>query len=492
MMPKPAQRASRCAPSLRRLFLVDNLDLDAATGVEGARWEAFQLRHLDDEGTFRIENKARQIAWSWLTAAEAVAVAMLSGESSMFVSINLDEATEKIRYARAVYDGLRVSGLPKITRDNRLALEFSNDSRLISLPAKPPRGRSRFNVYLDEFAHVRDARDIYTAALPVISKGGRLRIGSSPYGASGVFWEVFTEHGRRYPGYVRRSTPWWRVAAFCTNVRAASSEAPALSVAERVERYGNERIRQISDNMLIEDFSQEYDCQFVDETTAWIPWEEIRAIEEPEHVWEHAAVSGAEIGGAFEAIDRLRALIDRRVVEGAFTGGYDVGRKRDASELALVGLATTQSYPLRLAVTLDRTPYDEQADVLHYALSNLPIVKLQIDRNGIGGNLAENTEKRFPGKAVGVDFTNASKTLWATDTKMLVQQRKARLPVDREWARQIHSIKRQVSVNATTFDAERTERSHADKFWAWALALNGALALGRTEDDEVKVRSRRR
>jgi phage FluMu gp28-like protein len=185
-------------------------------------------------------------------------------------------------------------------------------------------------------------------------------------------------------------------------------------------------------------------------------------------------------------------LVDRRVIEAAFTGGYDVGRKRDASELALVGLATTQSYPLRLAITLDRTPYDEQADVLHYALSNLPIVKMQIDRNGIGGNLAENTEKRFPAKAVGVDFTNASKTLWATDTKMLVQQRKAKLPVDREWARQIHSIKRKVGVNSTSFDAERTEKSHADKFWAWALALNGALALGRTEGDEVTVRSRRR
>ncbi len=186
--------------STRRLFLVDTLDLEAATGVAGARWEAFQLRHLDDDGTFRIENKSRQIAWSWLSAAEAVAVAVLGKESSMFVSINLDEATEKIRYARMVYEALRIGGLPKISRDNRLALEFDNGARLLSLPAKPPRGRSRFNVYLDEFAHVRDARQIYTAALPVISKGGRLRIGSSPYGASGVFWEVFTEHGQRYPG----------------------------------------------------------------------------------------------------------------------------------------------------------------------------------------------------------------------------------------------------------------------------------------------------
>ena len=49
--PAPTTASTRPAraPSLRRLFLVDFLDLEEATGVPGARWEFFQLDHLDDD-----------------------------------------------------------------------------------------------------------------------------------------------------------------------------------------------------------------------------------------------------------------------------------------------------------------------------------------------------------------------------------------------------------------------------------------------------------
>ena len=177
--------------SERCQFLVDTVDLEQATGVVGARWEYFQLAHLNDDSTFRIEDKARQIAWSWLSAAEAVAEALLYQRDSVFVSINQEEAKEKIRYARTIFDALRpdIRQRVKLLRDNELGIEFGNGARLNSLPARPPRGRARSNVYLDEFAHVARDRQIYTAALPIISKGGRLRIGSSPMGASGTFWK---------------------------------------------------------------------------------------------------------------------------------------------------------------------------------------------------------------------------------------------------------------------------------------------------------------
>ncbi len=84
----------------RAQFLVDNLDLEEASGFPGAQWEHFQLNHLQDDGIFRIEDKSRQIAWSFLVAAEAVADGILAKVGSVFVSINLDEAKEKIRYAK--------------------------------------------------------------------------------------------------------------------------------------------------------------------------------------------------------------------------------------------------------------------------------------------------------------------------------------------------------------------------------------------------------
>lgn len=457
----------------RAQFLVDNLDLPEAAQVEGARWEYFQIAHLEDDGTFRIENKSRQIAWSWLVAAEAVAEGILSKAGSVFVSINLNEAKEKIRYARQVIEALPARMRPGLVTDSKLELEFENGARLISMPSTPPRGKAQMNVYLDEYAHVRDDAAIYTAGLPMISKGGRrLRIGSSPMGASGRFWEVFTEAMRPYPGYSRKRTPWWEVQAFCLNVREARRLAPGMPTAHRVEVFGNDRIKAIYANMPEDDFRQEYEGEFVDESTAWITWEEIRTAQESELV----CFLSRDVGGverAREAIDELFEAMRAGLVERLFAAGYDVGRTRNTSELFLVGVSTTLSrLPLRLAVTLDNCEFNDQLEILKYAMERLPIMRLLIDRNGIGLNLAENMERAFPVKVEGVNFTNASKTAWATEGKMLIQQHKTPLPVDRDIAYQIHSIKRSVTAaKNNVFDTDRSEKHHADKFWAWVLAL---------------------
>lgn len=461
------RRSERCD------FLVEHLDMAAATGVDNARWEYFQLRHLSYDGTFSVENKSRQIAWSWLVAAEGIANAVLYGQSSAYVSINLDEAREKIRYAKAIYEALEGVALPGIVRDNDLGLELGNGARLLSLPGRPPRGKARMNIYLDEFAHVQHDREIYTAALPIISKGGCLRMGSSPFGASGVFWEVFSEAMRQYPGYRRQATPWWEVQAFCVNVVEARKLAPAMPTAHRVELFGNDRIKAIWANMPEDDFRQEYECEFVDESTAWITWDEIRAIQDDG--LRCLCVSGVD--AAFPAIDAMREGVPRGEYELSFVAGLDIGRTRNTTELAIVGLTRDNRYPLRAMLTLDNVEFDSQQAVVAYALRNLPISALWIDENGIGRNLAENLARMFGGNAQGVDFTNASKAMWATDTKMLVQQHKTPIPVDRELAYQIHSIKRKITPSKNmVFDTETNEKHHADKFWAWALALSAGYA----------------
>jgi phage FluMu gp28-like protein len=460
-------------------FLVENLNLERATGVEGARWEHFQIAHLNDDGRFRIEDKSRQIAWSWLVAAEAVADAVLDRSretaGTVFVSINLEEAKEKIRYARRVFDSIELSGLPRLSTDNQLELEFDNGKRLISLPSKPPRGKARFNVDLDEFAHVQHDRQIYTAVLPVVSKGGRVRIGSSPMGASGVFWEIFSEGLRAYPGYTRKRTPWWEVQAFCRNVREARGLAPGMGTSERVELFGADSIKAIFANLPLEDFRQEYEAEFVDETTAWVSWDEIKANQDPALVCESAAMRGSDASAVFDAVERLARHVEDKSVERVFAGGLDVGRTRNTTELFLAGLSTSGQYPLRLMLTLEGVPFDTQKDVVARVMKALPVAKLLIDRNGLGMNLAEDMEREFPVKCEGVNFTQESKKLWATEHKMLLQQRKAPIPVDRELAYQIHSIKRKVTASKNmVFDTDRNEKHHADKYWAHALALSAA------------------
>jgi phage FluMu gp28-like protein len=456
--------------SERALFLIDNLDLPAASGVEGARWEHFQLAHLSDDSTFRIETKSRQIAWSFTVSAEAVARAVLNGEGTEFVSINLDESAEKIRYGRLVYENLRIGGLPKLIREHILGLEFDNGARIISHPSRPPRGRARMNVVLDEFAHVQRDREIYTAAMPVISKGGVLRIGSSPLGAMGVFWEIAAQELRPYPGFARKRTPWWELFAFSLNPKEARRTAPAMQTSERVELFGNERIKAIYANMPEEDFQQEYEAIFVDETTAWIPWE---LIKRNQQAFEDAgAVSwkASNVDQALSLVPKILEAIDKGKVEPALYGGIDVGRTRNLSELTALGRTTTGQLPFRLAVSLDNVEFDDQQRCFKELILQLPFVSVLVDKNGLGMQLAENLERT--GRAQGVDFTNATKQLWAVEAKVQAERTNVPIPPDRDLAYQIHSIKKTVTAaKNNVFDTARNEKHHADKFWSWALAI---------------------
>lgn len=444
----------------RALFLVECLDLCAASGVDDAEWEQFQIAHLCDETTMRLETKARQIAWSFTVAAEGVANAILDGLGTIYVSINQEEAREKIRYARTVYQNLSISGLPGIVRDNELGLEFANGARLISHPATPPRGKARMNVVLDELAHIQHDRQIYTAALPVLTRGGKLRVGSSPLGAGGLFWELSEQRLRQYPGFVRVQTPWWKVGALLSSEPGPSVEL--LPTPERVERYGNGRIKLLFENMLLEDFQQEFECAFSDETTAWIPWEKIIACQDATlRYWKATSLDQAHA-----MIDQMASMLPR--LERVMVGGVDIGRKHNLTEITLLGIGPPNR--ARLTISLFNTGFVEQEQVMLRLLDVLPVQALLIDETGIGNELAERVGTGTV--AQGVTFTNKSKTMWAVETRIAIEGKGVVLPVDRDLAYQVHSVKRKVTAARNIiFDTERNEAHHADKFWSLALAL---------------------
>ncbi len=463
--------------SERAEFLIDNLDLEEATGVDGARWEHFQLDHLCDDSPFRIEVKSRQIAWSWLSAAEAICYAILRGEDTVFVSINQDEASEKIVYGKRIYNALKVGGLPRITRDSLTDLEFENGARLTSLTGRAPRGRARSHVRLDEFCFVQNDRQIYAATLPIIAKGRTtLRMASSPFGTQGLFYEIYSEILRAYPGYTRKRTPWWEIYAFCKDVRTARREAPFLLTDDRVRQFGNDRIMLLYENMLLEDFGQEFECDFVGSGDAWITFEEIKRAQSVDLLYRRAKGTGKNISNALTAIDRLVDDIKAGKVEAILAGGLDVGRKKDTTELFFVGLGANGLLPLRLMISLSNMPFEFQEEIVFYAMRVLPVVRLLIDQTGLGRNLAENVVKAWPYKSAGVNFTQASKQMWASDLKKSLQGLAVRIPPERDLAYQLHSVKRVVRGTMLTFDVEQDskERGHGDMFWALSLAISAA------------------
>ena len=466
-------------------FLIEYLDLPEAVGDPDARWEVFQLQNLNNGSLMGIERKARQVGWSWLSAAEAVADSVLHRRATnIFVSVNQDEAAEKIRYAKQIIEALDRAARPRLIIDNRLDLEFENGSRLISHPCRPVRGKARARIYLDEFAHYPKDKEIYAAALPATTKGGYLRIGSSPLGASGMFWEIYAEKLRRYPGFVRGYTPWWTVSALSRDVEQARTLAPHMLTEERVRLFGTPRLVEIFENMPLEDFQQEYECAWVDEATAWITWDEIKRNQIDAQAGQLRCWRATGREAALEAIDQVARAVAADHIELALAGGLDIGRKRNTSELFFVGKGPTAQQPLRLAITLDQVEFADQEMVVSKALDTLPVTLLLIDQNGLGMQLAENMANRHGARAEGVDFTNANKELWSVELKVRMQKGQIPIPLDRDLSYQIHSIKKTVTASKNAvFDTQANEKHHADKYWALALAIWAAKA----EPDQDKV-----
>jgi len=467
----------------KALWAAEFIDLPEAAAASDARWEPFQIGYLNNPSRFAIDVKARQIAWSFTAAVDAVTDGVLNPDTAhIFTSINLSEAKEKIRYTAAIVRAIDWRVRPDIIRQSSTEIEFLNGSRFISHPCRPPRGKPRARIYLDEMAHYKDGldREIYTAALPATTKGdGYVRIGSSPLGAKGLFWEIATESMRAWPGYVRRFIPWWNVRALCVDVKMARMVEPRMSTSERVHTFGTRALREIFENMFLEDFQQEYECAWVDEATAWITWETIKKNQDADLIWYHATTVD-------EALALIPVIIDdiqTGRLESSFLAGLDIGRKRDLTEFMMLGNTTTGRFPLRFSVSLDRVEYDDQERCFVELLNRLPIANCLIDESGIGAQLAENIANKT-GKAEGVTFTNANKELWAVEARIQAQRGRTPLPVDRDIAYQIHSIKKTTTAaKNNVFDTERNEKHHADKFWAWALGVWAGSGSGATWGD---------
>ncbi|MBN1653532.1 MAG: terminase family protein [Deltaproteobacteria bacterium] len=437
--------------------------------------ELYQLSFLQNRSRFRWITKGRQVGYSFVFALEALARCHLrDGHTVVFVSYNLEDAKEKILIARQVFDELPLAYQKRLVADSKTELAFESNSsskrisRIISVPSKPPRGK-KGDVLLDELAHYTNDREVYSGSTALILRShGQLTGCSTPLGRRGIFWEIATEELRKYPHHTRQEVPWWLSRFFCRDVKQAAIEAPELSTEERVARFGTQSIVQQMDSLPFEDFQQEFEAKFNDESYSFYPYELILP----------CTNSDLRLYDDFS---------DLPVPEGRIVAGFDVGRSRDRSELTVFEEKASR-FTCRLVRSYDQVPFSEQESDLRRLLNVLPVARLSIDRSGIGMNLAENLAREYP-QVVPEAFSNESKERWATDFKILLQRRDVILPRDREMIGQIHSIKRRVLPSGkVSFDAERTHKGHADRFWAIALACQKERATNAAKGAEIGVR----
>lgn len=114
-----------------------------------------------------------------------------------------------------------------------------------------------------------------------------------------------------------------------------------------------------------------------------------------------------------------------------------------------------------------------------------------IDATGLGAQLAEEAAEKFGPRVEPVPFTQAVKEDLAIALRRKFEDRLVRIPAGREIREDIHSVKKITTASGNLrFDAERSDGSHADRFWALALAVHaGSAPSPRVEYETVGRRS---
>ena len=457
--------------------------------------------------------KSRRVGWSFICSLKGLIKAMdpdRVGYTKQFVSYNEEDALEKISYAKQFYDSMpECDAKKKLITDNKSMLCFQDkngitQSRLISIPCRPPRGKGG-DISLDEFAiyNAKMQKLVYDAALPVISRGGTIEMGSSPLGKIGQFYDILTD--KETYDYERYNIPWWFCRDLCVDVPTAVKIAPSLSTVERVETFGTKIIRQIFQNNDYDTFRQEYECDFIDSSESYIPLDliyantpgkrdgdlDLSACEKmtDEEYWEYNRSIDFQ---TYKELDLAILNYDPEKHGDTLFFGYDVGREHDASVIFLIGRMPDGKKRDFARIEMRNTPFREQYEIVLKAYRELPIFRGRMDSTGIGYQLGEDLHKILGDRLERVIFSAEEKEIMAIDVKRGLEQREFLLSNDKEFHRQIHSIKR-TSTGGKYFryDAERNEKGHADSFWAWALA-NSAVTKTDQKNDNFYAQRRKK
>jgi len=130
----------------------------------------------------------------------------------------------------------------------------------------------------------------------------------------------------------------------------------------------------------------------------------------------------------------------------------------------------------RKIISLLKTPYNVQQQVLNDLLENQNIIRGCIDATGKGEMLAEEAARKFGEYRIEqLTFTNPLKDHLATQILNRFEDKRIRVPNDPKVREAFHKIKKTITAAGhIRYDATADEAGHADEFWAAALSCEAA------------------
>lgn len=388
---------------------------------------AYQVDFLQSEERFRLILKARQIGFSYVVGL-AVLLGAMAGRPQIVVSASERQAQIILGYVR-----LHAGRLGVLLDEDKSSMirVMGVDIVAVSTNFRTAQGWPG-DVWLDEFAWVRNQRMLWAAVIPSITAiGGRVTVFSTPFQPGSLFWEIATNHKNKHDH--------WRV--WTVTIEDAIAQGMPLP-------GGLDELRLLFDS---ESWAMFYECQWAENGAALLSWE------------------------------LLHSLTDARIDAGRYgrlRGGVDVGRINDRTAIALVGQEAEGGKWLdRFALIHHEMhkalPFANQRATIRGLDGRFDVGHWSIDKTGLGMQLAEELETAAPERFEGVWFSAKRKSRLALNMLKLCEEKRMVLPNDPGVLAQLHSIHKLTSGAAIKYDAERNEDGHGDLFWAVALAAEG-------------------
>jgi phage FluMu gp28-like protein len=475
----------------------------ASRATREAAFLPYQLRWIEDQSRIAVWEKSRRIGADFCDAFRAVRERITGARTTDYWYSSADEsaAFEYMQYVKTwaldVY-GLvleLVDGVERFGRDDVRVMSVTfpeihgRRPRIIAMASNPKSFRSKGgDVCLSEFAFHDNAFELWKAARPVITWGGRVRILSSHNGIESMFNQM-VEMGRRHA----EGTPRTNDIAVSLH-RTTIDDAIADGLVERINLVSGEHAtreefreacrRDCGDERI---FAEEYLCRPSEESGSYFPYELLRPS------------TGADAKPQTEVKPFLDSIHRWGIGADALRAGIDVGRKRDRFVIWVVARFGAMRLTAGILEFEDR-PFG----VMELAIAammdtvipgtdgrTVQVSRCCIDATGIGMQLAERAVEKYRTRVEAVTFTSAVKEDLFTRLRRDIEERTVTIPDDAVVLADINSIRKTVTTAGNVrFDAQATDLGHADRATALALALHADDRKG-GEARFVKVEDRR-
>lgn len=479
---------------------VKRFDKDTMEDVPISFYE-YQMKLMQSDATYELWHKGRRLGMTWGIALKGLIRAMRRVKyTAYYMSKNYEDAQDIIKYALEFYESIPADVKKDLASNSiKAQLEFDDGnartiSRLISHPQTQIRGKQG-DITLDEFSYYLDQRGIYNAANNAISREGRIVVISTPRYKTDFFYSLAegkSGASKGFAGNIYR-IPWWH----CPDMVAAGKfdlaqvECPDMKTAQRVERFGSERLFGIFNASESEsDFAVEQECEYADDVTAFYPEELIekvlfpikdeqfrRTIDEShgklyEYPMESKLLSLGIEPLFYENIDEFIRAVSAGKVGRYLVMGIDSGFA-DGCAISIFESTRQGIVIKRFQTKLIRVDFTAIKDLIFKILKAIPIKEVGIDVRDAGGRAMASEIKTTVSVIEIITNTDINNDM-AIDYRNRMEKQTVALPDHESVRRDLKKVRRgytpQTGMHCIEVSRDK-KYGHGDNFFSEVYAL---------------------